>query len=106
MTSTTTLGPIKALRYCLGVLPTEDAITTEDYFISEANLHHWKHRQEHSNENMEIRITEIEEIAINSTKYQDPVFISIDTEGNLAREFGISVLDTRDLKYILSTSAA
>jgi hypothetical protein len=106
MASMTTPGSTKALRYCQGLLPLEDATTNEEYFISEANIPHWKHRQEHSNRSMESHIAEIEEIAINPTKYQDPVFIDIDTEGDPAREFGISILDTRDLKHILLTSTS
>jgi hypothetical protein len=51
---------------------------------------------------MEIYIAEMEEININSTKYQDPVFIGIDTPGS--REFGISILDTRDLRPFLVVS--
>jgi hypothetical protein len=69
-----------------------DAIKRVDYLIAEANLPHWKH------------IVEIEEILINPAKYQDPVFISIDTEGGPALEIGISIIDTRHLRRTFSSS--
>jgi DNA polymerase III subunit epsilon-like, C-terminal domain len=84
MTSSTTLGSIKALRYCLDLSAAPDA----------------------SNDSMETNIAEMEEAARNSYKYQDPVFISIDTEGDPAREFCIAILDTRDLKHLTSTAEA
>jgi hypothetical protein len=46
----------------------------------------------------------MQEMVVNSTKIQDPVFIAIYTEGDPARESGISILDTRDLKHVLFTS--
>jgi hypothetical protein len=46
----------------------------------------------------------MQEMVVNSTKIQDPVFIAIYTEGDPARESGISILDTRDLKHVLLTS--
>jgi hypothetical protein len=51
---------------------------------------------------MEIYLAEVEEININPTKYQDPVFLSIGTPGS--REFGFSILDTRDLRPFLVVS--
>ncbi|TVY76089.1 hypothetical protein LSUE1_G004120 [Lachnellula suecica] len=36
-------------------------------------------------------------------RYKNPVFFCIDTEGDRAREIGISVLDTRDLKSHLAS---
>jgi hypothetical protein len=51
---------------------------------------------------MEIYLAEMEEININSSKHQDPVFLSIGTPGS--REFGFSILDTRDLRPFLVVS--
>lgn len=77
-----TLGSITELRGSLGLLPSmDDSTLSTDESISADN-------------------------PVIPTPYQDAVFICIDTEGDPAREFGISILDTRDLKTVQSTSEA
>lgn len=78
MDSALSPGSIKTLRLCLGLLPPGDTIDIEEYLAPK--------------------------FGISSPMHQDAVFISADTEGNLAWEIGISTPDTRDLKGAHSPS--
>ncbi|CZR68260.1 uncharacterized protein PAC_18159 [Phialocephala subalpina] len=42
-------------------------------------------------------------LSCESARFQDPVLVSLDTEGQLITEFGLSILDTRDLQNLAAT---
>jgi len=69
------------LRHCLGLPPTTDTKWTSELLNDYLTSNH----------------------TLKLSKYEDPVFVCIDTEGTI-REIGISILDTRDLKNLTSDS--
>jgi hypothetical protein len=65
---------LKALQYCLGLSPANES------------------------ESINERLTSV--FTPFSKNYEDPVFISMDTEGSPVRQLGISILDTRQFKSL------
>ncbi|KAF8848196.1 hypothetical protein BDZ45DRAFT_777235 [Acephala macrosclerotiorum] len=69
---------LSVLRRCFGLSTASDFTIAEAYFSISA-------------------------LSCERAKFEDPVFVSLDTEGQLITEFGLSILDTRDLQNLVTT---